>query len=174
MPSTGKNGCADPTHRNGRSGNTKGRSNSFARRSPRFWRVSAPTGPFPGIPNELRALRIIFHNRSSWLPTEECAVFRQAFHDELTRWEEARQLPEHEDIDAALLTRRTKPPALDCPIAEWEVAGISPIVDDENGVYGKLRPLPLDQDTYVLWPGAFEPRKPAPLPPEDASAKSGE
>ena len=131
-------------------------------------------GAFPWHPNELRALRIIFHNRSSWLPTEECAAFRQAFHDELTRWEEARQLPEHEDIDAALLTRRTKPPALDCPIAEWEVAGISPIVDDENGVYGKLRPLPLDQDTYVLWPGAFEPRKPAPLPPEDASAKSGE
>ena len=27
---------------------------------------------FPWQPNELRALRIIFHNRSSWLPPEEC------------------------------------------------------------------------------------------------------
>ena len=120
---------------------------------------------FPWQSNELRALRIIFHNRSSWLPSEECAAYRQTFQDELSRWEAAGQLPEHEAIDPALLTRRTEPPALDCPIAEWEVAGISPIVDDDTGVYGKLRPLPLDQDTYVLWPGAFEPRTTAPLPP---------
>ena len=122
------------------------------------------TDTFPWQAKELRALRIIFHNRSSWLPPEECEVFRQAFRDELARWEEAGQLPEHEAIDPALLTRRSEPPALDCPAAEWEVAGISPIVDDDTGVYGKLRPLPLDQDTYVLWPSMFEPRTIAPLP----------
>ena len=125
---------------------------------------------FPWHPNELRALRIIFHNRSSWLPPEECEAFRQAFRDELALWEKVGQLPEHEAIDPALLTCRTEPPTLDCPIAEWEIAGISPIVDDDTGVYGILRPLPLDQDTYVLWPGAFKPRTTAPLPPGEAVA----
>ena len=129
---------------------------------------------FPWQPNELRALRIIFHNRSSWLPSEECEEYRRAFRDELARWEEAGQLPEHEAIDPALLTRRTAPPALDCPAAEWEVAGISPIVDDDTGVYGILRPLPLDQDTYVLWPSAFRPRAIAPLSPGEAAAADGE
>ena len=129
---------------------------------------------FPWQPNELRALRIIFHNRSSWLPSEECETYRQAFRDELARWEETGHLPEHETIDPAFLTRRTEPPALDCPAAEWEVAGISPIVDDDTGVYGVLRPLPLDQDTYVLWPGAFKPRTIAPPPPAERTAASGE
>lgn len=128
---------------------------------------------FPWQPNELRALRIIFHNRSSWLPSEECEAYRQAFRDELARWEAAGQLPEHEAIDPALLTRRTEPPPLDCPAAEWEVAGISPIVDDDTGVYGILRPLPLDQDTYVLLPGAFQPRTIAPPPPGERATGNG-
>ena len=128
---------------------------------------------FPWEPHELRALRIVFHNRSSWLPPDECEAFRAAFRDELARWEEAGQLPQHDAIDPALLTRRTEPPALDCPTAEWEVAGISPIVNDDTGTYGLL-PLPLDQDTYVLWPGAFEPRTTAPPPPEEAASENDE
>lgn len=127
---------------------------------------------FPWQPNELRALRIIFHNRSSWLSPEECKRYRQAFRDELARWKAAGQLPQHEAIDPALLTRRTEPPTLDCPAAEWEIAGISPIVDDDTGIYGILRPLPLDQDTYVLWPGAFNPRTIAPVPPEEGCGSS--
>ena len=129
---------------------------------------------FPWQQNELRALRIIFHNRSSWLPPEECEPYREAFRGELVRWEAVGQLPEHEAIDPALLTRRTEPPAVNCPAAEWEVAGISPIVDDDTGVYGILRPLPLDQDTYVLWPGSFKPRTIAPLPPGGGVAEDGE
>ena len=129
---------------------------------------------FPWQPNELRALRIIFHNRSSWLPQKECEAYRQAFRDELVRWEAMGQVPEHQAIDPALLTRRTEPPAVDCPAGEWEVAGISPIVDDDTGVYGILRPLPLDQDTYVLWPGSFKPRTVAPLPPVVRTAEDDE
>ncbi len=125
---------------------------------------------FPWCPQELRALRIIFHNRSSWLPPEECEAFRQAFREELARWEKAGQLPGHEAIDPALLTRRTEPPALDCPAAEWEVAGISPYFDETTGRYSEFV-LPLDQDTYVLWPGAFKPRTAAPPPPGEASGE---
>ena len=144
------------------------------RRALKVVRTSLPTileslrdaEKFPWLPNELRAVRIIVHNRSSWLPSKECAEVRQAFHEKLTHWKELRQLPKHEPINPALLTRRTDPPAQDCPRAEWEVAGISPIADDD-GFYGKVRPLPLDQDTYVLWPGAFEPRTIAPSPPQD-------
>ena len=121
---------------------------------------------FPWLPRELRALRIIFHNRSSWLPTEECVTFRKAFCDELARWERHGQLPSHEDIDPALLTRRTKPPTLDCPIAEWEIAGIPPLAEDD-GTYGRSHPLPLDQDTYILWPGVFRPRTMAPPPSKE-------
>ena len=141
------------------------------RRALEFVRVSLPrilerlrtAESFPWLGEELRAMRIIFHNRSSWLPSTDCAAVRQAFHDELTRWRMAGQLPDHEEINPALLTRRTSPPPLDCPRAEWEIAGITPIADDE-GFYGKVSPLPLDQDTYILWPGAFEPRTIAPPP----------
>ena len=119
---------------------------------------------FPWLPEELRALKIIFHNRSSWLPHKECATAREAFREELTRWKRIGELPDHDETDPALLTRRTEPPTPDCPRAEWEIAGIPPIADDD-GFYGRSSPLPLDQDTYVLWPGTFEPRTTAPSPP---------
>ena len=142
-------------------------------RAQEFVRVSLPmileklrnAQSFPWLPEELRALRIIFHNRSSWLPREECTAAREAFQEELARWERIGELPDHEETDPALLTCRTEPPTQDCPKAEWEVAGIPPIADDD-GFYGRSSPLPLDQDTYVLWPGTFEPRTAAPSPPK--------
>ncbi len=150
------------------------RALEFVRASlPAILEKSRAAETFPWFPEDVPALRIIFHNRSSWLPPEECEAYRQAFRDELTRWEEAGQLPEHEPIDPALLTCRTEPPPLDCPTAEWEVAGISPFVDENTGGYG-LMPLPLDQDTCVLWPSSFKPRTAAPPPPGEAASENGE
>ena len=151
------------------------RALEFVRASlPAILEQSRAAETFPWFPEDFPALRIIFHNRSSWLPPDECKAFRQAFRDELARWEEAGQLPVHDPADPAFLTRRTVPPALDCPAAEWEVAGLPPIFDETWGRYNITTPLPLDQDTYVLWPSVFKPRAAAPPPPGEAVAENGE